>query len=231
MLLASGACVPGADMQPRSDIASQVSMADAQRATRADLDRIMDWWPGDYHNNRQIARLVAEGKPVWRADDSGKGGHIAVTSHYRAVDLPAFGENVLYVEETKHGDPGNIFRQRIYSLTLDEQGDQLRVSLWTFDDKEKYLGAWRNPALLAGLTPEQMSTFGHNCDLVMARQGGKYHLAMQDKDCAFGDNYFSYQVLLGPDSFWFRDKIARLDTDEPVSIAGDFTYHELDRIE
>ena len=38
-----------------------------------------------------------------------------------------------------------------------------------------------------------------------------------------------YQVLLGKDSFSFRDKIVRLEDDVIVSTAGNFTYHELDR--
>ena len=223
VLLATGACAP-------ITASGTPPAASPETALRRDLERIMRWWPGDYNNDRQLARLAAEGKPIWRADDSGKGGHIEVTSHYRAVDLPAFGENVIYVEETKHGDPDAIFRQRIYSLTIDEAADTLRVSMWNFKDKEKHVGAWRDLSRLSGLTPAEMTNFGENCDLVMTRKSDEYHLAMQDRQCAFGENYFSYQVLLGEDSFWFRDKIARLADDAPVSIAGDYTYHELDRM-
>ena len=197
---------------------------------KAHLDQIMQWWPGDYNNDRQIARLKSEGKPVWMADDQGKGGHIEVTSHYRKIDLPAFGEHVLYVEETKHNNPEDMFRQRIYSLHIDEASNQLRVVLWNFKDRKKYVGAWRDLSRLKALTPDDMTSFGANCDLFMSQENGKYRLAMHEKDCAFDGNYFSYQVLLGPDSFWFRDKIARVSDDAPVSVAGDFTYHELDRI-
>lgn len=197
----------------------------------AQLAQIMEWWPGDYNNDAQLEQLAAQGKPIWRKDDTGKPGHIEVTSHYRAVDLPAFGENVLYVEETKHGEPGNIFRQRIYVLSVDEELDKVRVALWTFSDKEKYVGAYQDLSKLDGLTPDAMSTFGAPCDLITNPEGRKYHIAMNAKDCQFGENYFSYQVLLGPDSFWFRDKIAKVADDAIVSIAGGFTYHELDRID
>ncbi|MEM9879622.1 MAG: chromophore lyase CpcT/CpeT [Pseudomonadota bacterium] len=196
----------------------------------ADLETIMSWWPGDYHNDKQIAALVADGKPVWRADDTGKGGHIEVTSHYKVVDLPAFGEHVLYVEETKHGDESLIFRQRIYTLTVDPDMSAIRVKLWYFKDKEKYVGAWRDLSRLADLTPENMSPLKDECDLIVAREGARYHMPMQDKACVFGKNYFSYQVLLGEDSFWFRDKIVRVADDVVVSTAGDFSYHELDKV-
>ncbi|MEM1261741.1 MAG: chromophore lyase CpcT/CpeT [Pseudomonadota bacterium] len=196
----------------------------------ATLPIVMAWWNGDYNNDRQIETLLAAGKPVWRADDSGEGGHIEVTSHYRPVALPELGDNVIYVEETKHGDPNNIFRQRIYTLTWDE-GENVRVKLWNFKDKQAYVGAWRELDRLSTLTADELSPLPDQCDLISEWQGQKVHLAMQDKACAFGDRYFNYQVLLGEDSFWFRDKIVRLEDDVILTTAGDFTYHELDKVE
>ena len=195
-----------------------------------DLDLIMSWWSGDYDNSAQIAALRTQGKSVWAEDGTGEGGHIEVTSHYRPVALPAFGDHVIYVEETKHGDPANIFRQRIYTLRIDDSLDAIRVKLWNFKDKEKYVGAHRNIEMIAALTPEEMSPLPDNCDLIVARQGEKFHMPMRDRDCAFGDRYFNYQVLLGEDSFWFRDKIVRLSDDVVLQAAGDFTYHELERL-
>lgn len=224
--LALAACTMADSSRP--EVAASAAISDLTVGQK--LAQIMSWWPGDYNNDRQLARLEAEGKPIWRADDSGKGGHIEVTSHYRVVDMPEFGENVLYVEETKHGDPSNIFRQRIYELYVDEQSNTVRVTLWTFKDREKYVGAWRDLSRLEGLTKEEVSSFGRSCDLVTAQQGGKYHLAMGGKECAFGENYFSYQVLLGPDTFSFRDKVTRLADEVVISQAGEFTYHELDRL-
>lgn len=194
------------------------------------LDQVLAWWPGDYHNNRQLDELRAAGKPIWKADGSGKPGHIAVASHYRRADLPAFGEHVLYVEETKHGDPSAIFRQRIYTLTRDLETDTVTVKLWYFKDKTRYLGAWKDAGILAELTPEQMSPLPDHCDLTIRRQDTRYHMSMPPKQCVFGERYFDYQVLLGPNSFWFRDRIVNAATDEVMEAAGDFTYHELDRV-
>lgn len=194
------------------------------------MSDIMTWWDGDYNNDVQLQKLLANGKPVWRLDGSGEGGHIQVTSHYRSVDLPAFGDNVIYVEETKHGDPGNIFRQRIYTLAADRELNMVRVKLWNFKDKEKYVGAWKDLARLTELSPDDMSPLPDKCDLYAERQDGKIHMPMRGRDCAFGDRYFNYQVLLDADSFWFRDKIVRLSDDEIIQSAGDFSYHELDKL-
>ncbi|MEP3226797.1 MAG: chromophore lyase CpcT/CpeT [Parasphingorhabdus sp.] len=201
----------------------------APSSSQQDLNTIMLWWNGSYNNDRHLAALAVQGKPIWRADGSGKGGHIEVTSHYRSIDLPEFGSHVIYVEETKHGEPDNIFRQRIYTLSIDER-DQLRVKLWYFNDKKKYVGAWKNLSKLSDLTKDQMFPLQDECDLLVKKQGDKYHMPMADKACVFGDNYFSYQVLLGEQSFWFRDKINAVADDAVISMAGDYTYHELDKI-
>jgi hypothetical protein len=225
-LAASTAALSGCSYDRGVNSASEEQTPSAQQ----ELATIMQWWNGDYNNDRQLAQLIAEGKPIWRADDSGEGGHIEVTSHYRPVTLPAFGENVIYVEETKHGDPNNMFRQRIYSLSVDEAGEMVRVKLWYFNDKEKYVGAWKDLSRLNELTPEDMFALPDSCDLLVKKEDDKYHMPMADKACVFGKNYFSYQVLLGPDSFWFRDKINAVADDSVVSMAGEFTNHELDKL-
>lgn len=225
LLLAAVVPLAACETIPESAPATEVA-----QTPEGQLAQIMDWWPGDYNNDAQLARLEAEGKPIWRTDDTGKGGHIEVASHYRTVDLPAFGENVLYLEEIRDGDPSNIFRQRIYSLAVDPETNAVRVTLWNFKDRKKYVGAYQDLSRLNDLTPDQMTNFGRNCDLVTRVESDKYHLGMNGKDCAFGENYFAYQVLLGPDTFWFRDKIAKVSDDSIVSVAGDYTYHELDRV-
>ena len=211
-------------------LASLAVHADENSSLNEDLRTILDWWNGDYNNDRQVSALLAAKKPIWREDGSGEGGHIEVTSHYRPVDLPAFGSYVVYVEETKHGDPDNIFRQRIYTLSIDEEIEAVRVKLWNFKDKQKYVGAWRDLSRLNSLSPEEMSPLPDQCDLIVARNDQKFHMPMENRKCAFGDRYFNYQVMLGPDSFWFRDKIVRLADDEVLESAGEFTYHELDRL-
>ncbi len=136
--------VSGTGSMPESvekieEIVEEVASTDLEQDSKP-IDEIMAWWPGDYNNDNQVEKELSEGKPIWREDGSGEGGHIEVTSHYRAVDLPAFGEHVLYVEELKHGKPDLVFRQRIYTLYEDDSG-ALRATLWNFKDKEKYVGA------------------------------------------------------------------------------------------
>lgn len=194
------------------------------------LVEIMEWWPGTYNNDQQIAKVEKEGKTVWRIDDTGKGGYLNIESHYIQVDLPEIGKNVLYVEEYRDHQPEETYRQRIYTLSVDETSKIVKVKMWPFKDKKKYIGAWKNPLILANLKADEISAYPDKCDLLVKKDGEVYEMYMNGKDCAFGDKYFNYQVRLSKDIFSYRDKIMVLSTDELVSTAADFTYHNLNRV-
>jgi len=211
---------------PTTNPAEQVDLS----ISESDIQTLMKWWDGDYNNDAQIAALKADGKPVWQKDVEGQtlGGHLPITSHYRPIDLPAFGENVIYVEEKTFGENGNPYRQRLYTLDYDAESNGISVKLWSFKDKETYLGAWTDLTRVKDITPEQMSPLPDKCDLqVRKTPEGRYHMKMPN--CVFGKKLFDYQVSLGEDSFWSRDRIANAETGIVEMSAGGFTYHNLDK--
>lgn len=208
------------------------SNAKSTTVSAEDVEAIKRWWPGDYDNDAQIAALKADGGPVWQKDVEEQvfGGHLPVVAHYRLVDMPAFGEHVLYVEEKTFGDNGNPYRQRFYTLKHDPGADTVSVKLWYFKDRKKYLGAWQNLEMVAQLTPDDMSPLPDNCDMFVSKtDDGRYHMKMPTRGCVFGKKHFDYQVILGPDSFWFRDRIVNAETGIVEMTAGSFTYHTLDK--
>lgn len=196
-------------------------------------DSVMAWWQGDYNNSAQIKALRQDGAPIWKQGQSEEGqtfgGHLPVQSHYRVVDMPAFGDRVLYLEEfTFESDP---YRQRIYTLNVDAETNEVRVKLWYFPDKTTYAGAWDNLDRISTLTPDDMSPLPDNCDLVVSEMDdGRLHMMMPKDQCQFGDSIFDYQVILSPNDFWFRDRIVDAGTMDVKMTAGSFTYHKLDKV-
>ena len=161
------------------------------------------------------------------ADGSGKGGHVEIQAHYRLLDLPEFAPLVMYVEETKHGDPGAIFRQRIYTFSHNEENNEVRLKLWSFKDKKQYVGAWNKPSVLEKIDSSVVTPMPEGCDLILSPDGEGYHFAMEEKACSHGDMYFSYQARIQPGEYWFRDKIVSLSTGEVLETAGEYSYHKL----
>jgi len=195
------------------------------------VETIMSWWQGDYNNDRQIAALREDGAPVWRENFKGEGfgGHLPVNSYYRVVDMPAFGDHVLYLEEFTFKK--NPYRQRIYTVIHDKETEQVRVKLWYFPDKTTYAGAWKNLDLIKDLKPEDMSPLPDNCDLyVKEGESRSLEMKMPKNQCKFGSSIFDYQVSLSPDQYWFRDRIVDADTMQVKTTAGSFQYHKLDKI-
>lgn len=210
--------------------------AGAQSPLEQDLAQIMAWWPGTYNNDRQVAEIEERmGEEnftgeVWRVDGSGMGGYLNVTSHYIRLDAPAIGDNVLYVEEYRDGQPDETYRQRVYTLSVDEEEQAIRVNLANFTDREKYIGAYRDISILEGVTRDDLAPFPKVCDLIVGQRGNRYHMAMRTNACAFGGQAFSYEAVITGNAFWFRDKIVRLEDDTIVMTMANFNFHKSDRL-
>jgi len=212
------------------------SVSKAKTLTSLEMaDSIMDMWTGNYNNDAQIAALREDGVPIWingqKENETGTtfGGYLPVTSYYRAVDIPAFGDRVLYLEEFTFGE--NPYRQRIYTVIHDKEADTTRVKLWYFKDKTTYRDAWKDLSAVKKLKPEDLSPLPDNCDLYVSQaDDGRLHMKMPKDQCKFGESIFDYQVSLGPDSFWFRDRIVDAETMLVKVTAGSFAYHKLDKV-
>ena len=209
----------------------------AQSPLEQDLAQIMKWWPGTYSNDAQVAEVEEQmGEEnftgeVWRLDNSGMGGYLNVTSHYAQLDMPELGENVLYVEEYRDGDPSATYRQRIYVLSIDEENQVIRVNLRTFKDREKYVGAYKDLSMLDDLSADELSAFPDICDLLVEQRGNAYHMPMAENACAFGGRAFAYEAVINGDQFWFRDKITDLVDNVIVMTMANFNFHKSDRVE
>lgn len=192
------------------------------------MDEIMAMWPGTYNNDKQCAEAEAKGEAIWRLDDSGENGYLNVQSHYIKLDRPEIGKHVLYVEEYRDQQPDSIYRQRIY--TISDIDSVIRVKMWPFKDKKKYVGAWKNPSMLDSLTTEEISAYPEICDLLVKQVDDKYNMKMNGKDCTFGTKTFNYEVMLSDGMFSYRDKITDKETDSVLTTAANYAFHDLNKI-
>ena len=196
---------------------------------KSQIAEIMEIWPGTYTNAKQIDDVIESGGKVWRLDDSGEGGYLHITSHYVKINLPDVGQHVLYVEEYRDDAPEETYRQRIYTLDINEEAQEVRVKMWPFKDKEKYVGAWKDAQLLQSISKDDINPYPDICDLRVRQERGKYYMVMNGSDCTFGTKTFNYEVMLEENRFNYRDKITD-SSDGSVTSAAAFAYHHLDRI-
>lgn len=210
-------------------LVAQPAHAQERRYTllERELEYLMEIWPGDYNNREQVQFDADTGKPN---DDAG--AHLRAHGQISRVDLPAFGEHVLYVEEYQNDDPTSVFRERLYVLSADEAEKAVRVKIHYFNDKEKWLGAHDDPAILTDITRNDTTT-NAACDVLLRRDGAVLTGGIQNSACTSSEGgeeiSAEYEVRVAEDSYAFRSRFLSTKTGaEVIAIAG-FQWHELRR--
>lgn len=172
---------------------------------------LMRWWPGEYDNHGQVVRQSPSGirplvnEPVFR-----------LYTHYVALDLPALGDHVLYVEEHKNDDPADIYRIRLLSLSVDEEDQGVRVKLHAFHDQDSMIGAHADSARLDAIEVSDTRAYSDSCDVLMRYEGAQFRGTMARETCGGEESWFEYEQIVGPDYYWFRDRRISHETGDVV---------------
>jgi len=192
-----------------------------------EVEYLMEIWPGDYDNREQLQFDFNVGKRT--TED---GSHLRVHSQIRRVEVPAIGDYLLYVEEYRDNDPTNIFRQRLYELSADENEKAVRIRLHVFKEGEKWLGAHNDPDRLATLSKGDTTTLA-GCDLFLRRDVDAITGGMKPGACVFGEGrdkrYADYEVRVTESAYWFRDRTVSTEAGAVVEALADFSWHQLER--
>lgn len=192
-----------------------------------ELEYLMEIWPGDFNNREQVQFDADGGMPDYES-----GAHLRVHGQVSRIDLPAFGEHVLFVEEYQNDDPTSVFRERLYVLSADADEKAVRVKILYFKDKEKWLGAHDDPSILDGIQPNDTTT-NTACDLLLRRNGAYLTGGTKDRSCTSSEGgeeiSAEFQVRVGEDGYAFRSRFLSLETGEETLAISGFRWHELRR--
>ena len=174
----------------------------------ADLDRdlgtLAAWLDGHFENGAQVLREAALGiDPDIR--------HQRVDFIFRRIDLPAFGDVAFYSEQSS--DEGGVFRQAIYTLNADpdRRAIVMRAHLIVGDRAAATLGAFDDPAKLAGLTPDMAPALPEGCETLWERRIDQFHGAIAP-GCRIvsprsgNELMLKDELYLSADALWFNDR-------------------------
>lgn len=193
--------------------------ADDPRTLEDQLDLFLAWFPGRYDSALQALTDERDGVP--EAERNYRRHSI-----FRRVDLPAFGEVAFYAEQYRDGDPDKVYRQRIYSFTLDRERQAIRLRVHVPNEVRPLRGAYRDPTLLAGLTPEAMTVWD-GCDLWWRWEDDQFRGTLDPGACRFDSEAFGQEIvldeylLLRSDSIQFADRGLALDGSYLFGMRGD----------
>lgn len=140
-----------------------------------DLKIMMEWFAGEFDNHQQhVDEIEAEEPPEQL--------HEWIHSIFHKVELPVFGDNVFYVEQYIEGDPSNIYRNRIYSFSINDEVEAIQLTIYSLKDHEAVIGAHLDATKLEGLTMEDVRTLP-GCEVFWRKQADNFIGWMPDGAC------------------------------------------------
>jgi hypothetical protein len=189
----------------------------AQPAPAApDLDQqlalLLAWFPGEWDNHEQHwqqATVEKREKPIERIH------HVFVP-----VSVPAIGEHVFFVRQTLDDDPAKVYRQRLYAFSKNAARGAIQLTIYSFKDEKAYADAWREPALLDGLSRDALETRA-GCEVYWTLKGDHFEGSMDADACRFVSSRLGKEIIindtlrLSPDELWISD-VAKDAEGKPV---------------
>ncbi len=179
-----------------------------------DFRTFLSWFEGEFDSGEQVAFADELGIPKDAVPER-------IHSIFKRVDLPAFGEHVFYVEQYLDGDPSKIYRQRLYSFSLDPTEQAIKLVINIPDDAKALVGAHRDPSKLAGLTPETARTLP-GCDVFWQRRGDSFLGYMKPGACTFKSSRSGKTIVVSDDLYLDDDEIWIFD--RAVDTEGNHVY-------
>ena len=178
--------------------------ADPNAILDRDFTLFLEWFPGVYDNQEQVAFQESLGvsEDEW---------HERIHHTFAPVDLPAFGEHVFYVQQYLDDDPSKIYRQRIYVFTADYEENAIRLAIHTPNDVESLVDAHLDPSKLDGLTPADTRNMP-GCDVFWRKRAAEFDGQMKERACSFVSQRSGKRIIIDDDliltenELWISDR-------------------------
>ncbi|SDJ97165.1 CpeT/CpcT family [Ferrimonas sediminum] len=181
-----------------------------------DLPTLSLWLQGNFSSEQQSQQLEnyfhlqLHTVPVWTASSSGPW---------------------LYMEQASFKRPERPYRQRLLHLQQTAPG-QFTYTPYTLNQPQQYMQAWRYPARLAPLTPDQI-TVRNGCEVYLHWQAEqqRYHGQTRVGTCAskmYGASYTTIEISV------YQDRIVKwargYDADHNFIWGGSQGGYRFDRL-
>ena len=187
-----------------------------------DFRTFLEWFPGRYDNDSQVLFDPAIGTP----EDFRNG---RIHSIFAPADLPAFGDHVFYVEQYSDNDPMKVYRQRIYVFTEDPDENAIKLVIYTPNDADAFLGAYRDTSVLEGLTPDQARTTP-GCEVWWRRRENQFVGYMKDDACQIDSQRLGQRIVITDNlvlterALWINDQARTVDGEYVFGNKGDIPH-------
>lgn len=106
-----------------------------QADLKTDFKRFLSWFEGEYNNHEQVwLQKGLEQEPIY--------SHVHHV--FKSLLIPKLAENSFYVEQ-RMVESGVVFRQRLYTMSIDAKEQAIRLDIYKFKDEKAWRGLHLRP--------------------------------------------------------------------------------------
>ncbi len=183
----------------RTFVKKDSTVAVSEERLEKDLKMLLEWFPGEYDNHRQVYREAVENIPKERR-------HRQTHHIFHSVALDFIPGRTLYAQQSQHYDLDDLYRQRIYAFEIDETEQAIRLRIYTPKDPSKLKNGHLNPAVFVKLQPEDFF-LKPGCDVFWKREGAVFKGYLKENACNYYSDRFETQVYLNETLVLRRDAL------------------------
>lgn len=154
----------------------------------AQLDELLAWFPGTYENHQQVSAQAI-------ADLPAEARHRHRHHTFAPVSISGLPGRLLYAQQYQHYDPQDLYRQRVYSFTLNEAEQAIQLTIYTPNDPSELTDMHLDSAQQASLSAEDFF-LKPGCEVFWKKQGEQYEGYLKQNACSYYSERFQTEVFL-----------------------------------
>ncbi len=172
-----------------------------------DLVLMKSWFGGEFNNYQQVHKEIE--------DSTAKNLiHEHIHSIFKEVSIPFLGQHVFFVKQYMDNDPKKIYRQRIYSFSINNVENAIQLDIYSFNDAKldsTYASADKNPTILNTVTKDLIK-LSPGCEVFWKKNNDHFIGYMKERACNFiskrsGKRIFiTDSLILNNKEIWIRDE-------------------------
>ena len=152
------------------------------------LDELMSWFPGEYDNHQQVYREAIDNMP----NDM---RHRQTHHIFHAVQIEDLPGRLIYAQQSQHYDLTDIYRQRIYSFSINHAEQAIQLTIYTPKNPASLVDGHIDESVFMGLTDEDFY-LKPGCEVYWKKDNGVYEGYLKKGACNYYSERFKTRVYL-----------------------------------
>jgi len=171
----------------------------APAGLEAQLDELLAWFPGTYENHQQVY-----GEAIADLPASERHRHRHHT--FQPVSIAGIPGRQIYAQQYQHYDPQDLYRQRVYSFTINPDEQAIQLTIYTPNDPGQLTDMHLDPAQQAALSGDDFF-LKPGCEVYWQKTGDQFEGYLKDGACSYYSERFETEIFLNETLIMRRDAL------------------------